>query len=207
MVDIEMKSLLSRLNKQCTRALEAGAGMCVSRQHYEVTVEHMLHCLIEDPYSDVQSILRHFGIDPGRVQKAPAIEGRGDYLESMISLMVEECAMSSSKCGFLLFPSVARAIHAGDRSEIPIEIADREEFAREAALIARAKRVLSETHAVFVDTAPYLGNAFLEHLDGGKYWEVFWPHESHPNTRGQAAYAEAAIGLINQIQAENPERL
>jgi hypothetical protein len=70
MVDVEIKAIVSRLNPTCTRALERSAGMSVSRQHHEVTVEHMLYSLIEDPYSDVQSILRHFGIDPGRLQKA-----------------------------------------------------------------------------------------------------------------------------------------
>ncbi|HEX5052273.1 MAG TPA: type VI secretion system ATPase TssH [Planctomycetota bacterium] len=70
MVDVDVKAIVSRLNPSCTRALERAAGMSVSRQNHEVTVEHMLFQLTEDPYSDVQSILRHYGIDPGRVQKA-----------------------------------------------------------------------------------------------------------------------------------------
>ena len=73
MVEVDVKAVLSRLNRSCTRALEGGAGLSVSRQHYEVTVEHVLHALIEDPYSDVQSILKHFGVDAGRVQKALAV--------------------------------------------------------------------------------------------------------------------------------------
>ncbi|MBL8723410.1 MAG: type VI secretion system ATPase TssH [Planctomycetes bacterium] len=69
MVDVDVKAVVSRLNPTCRKALERAAGASVSRQHYEVTVEHLLAALAEDPYSDVQSILRHFGIDPGRVQR------------------------------------------------------------------------------------------------------------------------------------------
>jgi len=70
MISVDIKSLLSRLNTHCTRCLEAAAGLCVSRTHYEVAVEHMLAKLLEDPQSDIPLILRHFDIDGGRVQKA-----------------------------------------------------------------------------------------------------------------------------------------
>jgi len=49
--------------------MEAAAGLCVSRSHYEVTVEHALLKMIEYPEHDVQIILHHYGVDPSRVQK------------------------------------------------------------------------------------------------------------------------------------------
>jgi len=70
MISVDIKSLLGRLNPYCTRSLEAAAGLCVSRTHYEVAVEHMLAKLLEEPQSDMPLILRHFDIDAGRVQKA-----------------------------------------------------------------------------------------------------------------------------------------
>jgi type VI secretion system protein VasG len=70
MVSVDIKSLLGRLNPYCTRSLEAAAGLCVSRTHYEVAVEHMLAKLLENPQADIPLILRHFDIDAGRVQKA-----------------------------------------------------------------------------------------------------------------------------------------
>jgi type VI secretion system protein VasG len=70
MISVDIKALLGRLNPYCTRSLEAAAGLCVSRTHYEVAVEHMLAKLLEDPQSDIPLILRHFDIDGGRVQKA-----------------------------------------------------------------------------------------------------------------------------------------
>lgn len=80
MVDVDVKAIVSRLNPSCTRALERAAGMSVSRQHHEITVEHVLASLIEDPYTDVQSIIKHFGIDPGRLTKA--LNGALDQLQT-----------------------------------------------------------------------------------------------------------------------------
>ncbi len=70
MITVDIKSLLGRLNSFCTRCMEGAAGLCVSRTHYEVTVEHLLAKLLEDPQADLPLILRHFEIDPGRVTKA-----------------------------------------------------------------------------------------------------------------------------------------
>jgi type VI secretion system protein VasG len=69
MVEVNLKSLVARLNRTCTRALEAAAGLCISRTNYEVSPEHLLHALIDDPSADVQQIFKHFGVDAGRVQK------------------------------------------------------------------------------------------------------------------------------------------
>lgn len=69
MVEVDLKRLVGRLNRFCTRALEAAAGNCVSRTNYEVTVEHLLQGLLEDPNADIQQALQKFEIDPGRVNK------------------------------------------------------------------------------------------------------------------------------------------
>lgn len=70
MVEVDLKRLVGRLNRFCTRALEAAAGNCVSRTNYEVTVEHLMQALLEDPNTDIQQVLQKFEIDPGRVNKA-----------------------------------------------------------------------------------------------------------------------------------------
>lgn len=67
MLTVDIKNLLNRLTPHCTRALEGAAGLCVSRTHYEVTVEHLLARLLEDPQGDLPLILRHFDIDPAAV--------------------------------------------------------------------------------------------------------------------------------------------
>lgn len=70
MVTVDIKALLNLLNQHCTRSLEGAAGLCVSRTHYEVTVEHLLAKLLEEPLADLPLIFRHFDIDTGRVRKA-----------------------------------------------------------------------------------------------------------------------------------------
>jgi type VI secretion system protein VasG len=70
MLTVDIKSLLRRMNTYCTACLEGAAGLCVSRTHYEVTVEHLLFKLLDNPQADVALILDHFEVEAGRVQKA-----------------------------------------------------------------------------------------------------------------------------------------
>jgi len=70
MITVDIKSLLGRLNAYCTNCLEGAAGLCVSRTHYEVTVEHMLAKLLDEPQSDIPLILRQLEMDPSRFRKA-----------------------------------------------------------------------------------------------------------------------------------------
>ena len=70
MLTVDIRSLLGRLNPFCTRCLEAAAGLCVSRSHYEVTLEHFLAKVLEDSQTDLPLILHHFGIDPGRLARS-----------------------------------------------------------------------------------------------------------------------------------------
>jgi type VI secretion system protein VasG len=69
MIGVDIKSLLRRLNRHCNRYLEGAAGLCVSRGHYEVSPEHLLLKMAEDPGGDLQHILRHFEIEPAYFQK------------------------------------------------------------------------------------------------------------------------------------------
>jgi type VI secretion system protein VasG len=69
MADIDLKILLARLNRICTKALEAAAGWCVSRGNYEITVEHLLHELLQAQGSDVPLIIAHFDIDNTRLKR------------------------------------------------------------------------------------------------------------------------------------------
>ena len=69
MAMVEGKALLQRLNPLCTRALHAAAGLCISREQYEVGVEHLLLTLVEEPQADLPIMLRNAGVDPSRLQK------------------------------------------------------------------------------------------------------------------------------------------
>src|SRR4051794_7788824 len=59
---VEYRALLKRLNPLCTRALEAAAGLAISRGHYEIGVEHLLLKLLEEPGGDVATVYRLLGV-------------------------------------------------------------------------------------------------------------------------------------------------
>jgi type VI secretion system protein VasG len=66
MAAIDLKSLVGRLNEPCRRALEAAAGLTLSRTHYNVEIEHWLLKLADISDGDVIAILRHYEADEGR---------------------------------------------------------------------------------------------------------------------------------------------
>jgi type VI secretion system protein VasG len=70
MLQVDIKSLLLRLNKHSAGMLQKAAGICVSRSHYEITVEHLLLVLLENPDSEITLAVRHFDLDPQRLIKA-----------------------------------------------------------------------------------------------------------------------------------------
>src|SRR3546814_18459803 len=66
MMLVELKPLFAHLNAYCSTALEGAAGLTLARNHYEISVEHMLRRLLDDTSSDAVRILAHFAIDPLR---------------------------------------------------------------------------------------------------------------------------------------------
>lgn len=67
MAAIDLKPLIGRLNDTCRRALEAAAGMTLSRSHYNVEIEHLLHGLIDRTDTDIAAILRHWEVETARL--------------------------------------------------------------------------------------------------------------------------------------------
>ena len=64
---VDLRSLIGRLNDQTRGVVEAAAGLCLSRTHYDVEVEHFLLKLLDVPDANAVFILRHFGIDRSRL--------------------------------------------------------------------------------------------------------------------------------------------
>ena len=63
MLVADTRSLLQKLNPTCTRALQSALGACVSGQHYEVTIPHVMTALLDDKESDLQRVLEHYRVD------------------------------------------------------------------------------------------------------------------------------------------------
>ena len=67
MITIDLKSLVGKLNEPCRTALEGAAGLCLSRTHYNVEIEHWLLKLLEISDSDVVAVLEKFEINIGKL--------------------------------------------------------------------------------------------------------------------------------------------
>ncbi len=69
MITVNLKSLVEKLNDECREALEAAAGLTLSRTHYNVEIEHWLFKLIESTDNDINAIARHYGVDLSRLNR------------------------------------------------------------------------------------------------------------------------------------------
>lgn len=67
MPSLNLKALVGKLNGPSRRALEAAAGLCLSRTNYNVEIEHWLLKLMEPTDGDLPRIFRHYDVDPARV--------------------------------------------------------------------------------------------------------------------------------------------
>jgi type VI secretion system protein VasG len=68
-MNVNLKSLVGRLNDTCRNALENAAGLCVSRTNYDVEIEHILAKLLEQDDTDLQRICRHYEVNTDRLTK------------------------------------------------------------------------------------------------------------------------------------------
>ena len=68
-MNANVRSLIARLNHRTRASVEAAAGLCLSRTHYDVEVEHYLLKLLDQPDADAVFILRHYGVDRSRLAR------------------------------------------------------------------------------------------------------------------------------------------
>ncbi len=69
MAQVNLRSLVARLNDPCRRSLEAAAGLALTRSHYTVEIEHWFLKILEMQGTDFEAILRRFEIDVSRVNR------------------------------------------------------------------------------------------------------------------------------------------
>jgi type VI secretion system protein VasG len=63
---VNLKALIGKLNDSTRGAMEAAAGFCLARTHYDIEVEHYLTKLLDSANNDVTAIFKHFEIDTSR---------------------------------------------------------------------------------------------------------------------------------------------
>ena len=66
-MNVNLRSLIGKLNDQTRNALEAAAGLCLSRTHYDVEIEHFLMKLLDASDGDCAAILKQFEVNRSRL--------------------------------------------------------------------------------------------------------------------------------------------
>src|SRR6266849_9865157 len=92
------KFFFGTVNQTTRDALESAVGLCASRTHYEVEVEHYLMKLLDETDSDLQRIMKYFGANQSRLamdltrslDRMKTGNGRGPVLSQMIVHMLTE---------------------------------------------------------------------------------------------------------------------
>jgi type VI secretion system protein VasG len=64
-----LKAIIEKLNETTRKVLEAAAGLCVSRTHYDIEIEHFLLKALDATDNDLAAILKHFGVDRSRLTR------------------------------------------------------------------------------------------------------------------------------------------
>ncbi|MFI5311595.1 MAG: Clp protease N-terminal domain-containing protein, partial [Gemmatimonadales bacterium] len=64
---VNLRGLIQKLNNQTRNAVEAAAGLCLGRTHYDVEIEHFLMKLLDGTDHDIALILRQCGVDRSRL--------------------------------------------------------------------------------------------------------------------------------------------
>ena len=68
-MNVNLKILIGKLNSTCRRALDDAAGLCRTRTHYDVEIEHLFLKLSEASDTDLQRLLRHYDLDQSRLER------------------------------------------------------------------------------------------------------------------------------------------
>ncbi len=66
-MSIILKSLIGKFYDATRSTLEAAAGLCMSRTHYDIEVEHFLLKAIDNSDNDIAYILKQYGVDRSRL--------------------------------------------------------------------------------------------------------------------------------------------
>jgi len=66
-MSVDLQALFGKLNEQTRGVIENAAGLCQSRTHYDVEIEHYLLKLLDATDVDAAFIFKHYGVDRTRV--------------------------------------------------------------------------------------------------------------------------------------------
>lgn len=66
-MDIDIRTLLSKLNPECKLAMKQAAEHCARETHFHVDIEHLLYQLLDDASPDLDILLAHYDIQASTI--------------------------------------------------------------------------------------------------------------------------------------------
>ena len=66
-MSVTLRALIGKLNPAMRSTIESAAGLCLSRTHYDVEVEHFLTKALDASDGDLAQILKHYGVNRSRL--------------------------------------------------------------------------------------------------------------------------------------------
>ena len=67
MFNVNLKALVERMNPTLKDALDSAAGLCLSKGHYNIEIEHWLQKILEKSDTDAEKVMSHFGVNVDKV--------------------------------------------------------------------------------------------------------------------------------------------
>lgn len=104
-MQLDVKTLVEKLNPACRKALEGAARLCVQQTNFDVEAEHLLLCLLEQPDTDARVAISALGGEPDTLveELRTAIEGfrrgngRTPGLAAQLTELLEDAWVYSSR--------------------------------------------------------------------------------------------------------------
>ena len=66
-MSVNLRALIGKLNAATRGLVDGSAGLCLSRTHYDVEIEHFLVKALDATDGDLAHILKHYGINRSRL--------------------------------------------------------------------------------------------------------------------------------------------
>src|SRR5688572_16052963 len=66
-MSINLRALIGKLNAASRGAVEGAAGLCLSRTHYDIEIEHFLTKALDATDGDLAQIIKHYGVNRSRL--------------------------------------------------------------------------------------------------------------------------------------------
>ncbi len=135
---VEPKSIIKRLTRTCTAAVEAAVLQCVNQRQYEVTLEHVVNALLDNPDSDIAFLAMHYDLDPAGLKTTlqrsidslrTGNSGKPNFSPNLLDWMQDAFTVGAMEYGFgrvrsgMLFLRLAEQASKYTTSGIALQLA------------------------------------------------------------------------------------